>query len=593
VIAFLQPLGLVALVAVAVPPLLHLLGRRRPAAVPFPAVQYLSETAREHSRRLRIRHLVLLALRMLVLALVALAAARPVTRAIAGRVHPSTALALVLDNSLSSGSVSAGRRQLDRLVERARAVVQEVAPGDELWLVLADGIPRRLTPSDARAAVASAEPLSIRLDLSEAVRAAGHVLERRGFPLREIVVLSDLQATAFSPGDTVAAPVLLLAPPAPSENRSVDGATAAPVVWSPSGKVVARLAGTLAGETAVRLDVDGREVARTVGIAGAVAALDASASVGWHRAEVRLGPDELRADDDWWLAIRGAPPPAVQGDSGAGTFVAAAVGVLLDGGRVVRGNAITLSDRLAPGITVLFPPSDPALVGALNRGLEGRGISLRFGARVDGEWLIAGAGPADGATVTRRQRITGGTVIATADGDPWLVRDGPVVAVGSRLEPAWTTLPLRAGFVPFLDFVLRRVALQEVAIEDARCGEGVAVPTGVRSLAVPGADLPVAGGTVTAPLVPGVYFLLGSTGDTVGALQVNHDPRESRLAPAPPAAVRAALGADARVLSASGLERELFGGARRAELAPWLLVAALVLLVVELAVATWGAVRTP
>jgi hypothetical protein len=52
VIGFLQPLALLGLAAVAIPPLLHLIGRRLPPTVVFPAVRYLTATEREHSRRL-------------------------------------------------------------------------------------------------------------------------------------------------------------------------------------------------------------------------------------------------------------------------------------------------------------------------------------------------------------------------------------------------------------------------------------------------------------------------------------------------------------------------------------------------------------
>ena len=120
VIGFLQPLALVGLVLGAIPPLLHLLGRRRPPTVVFPAIQYLTATEREHSRRLKLRNLLLMLLRVAVIVLLVLAAARPVIRVGGGSSHPPTSLGLVLDNSLSSSAVVAGQRTLDVLKERAR-----------------------------------------------------------------------------------------------------------------------------------------------------------------------------------------------------------------------------------------------------------------------------------------------------------------------------------------------------------------------------------------------------------------------------------------------------------------------------------------
>ena len=134
-ISFLQPLALFALAAASIPTLLHLLGRRLPPVVVFPAVRYLTATEREHSRRLKLRNLLLLILRTLVIVLLVLAAAHPVARIGSGSSHPPTAVAVVLDNSLSSRAVINGERTLTGLVDAARGVLAQLGTGDRLWLV--------------------------------------------------------------------------------------------------------------------------------------------------------------------------------------------------------------------------------------------------------------------------------------------------------------------------------------------------------------------------------------------------------------------------------------------------------------------------
>ena len=103
-VSFLAPLSLFLGAAALVPLLIHLMRRRIGLRVEFPAARYLARAEQEHSRTLRLRNLLLMLLRVLVVLLVAMAAARPVTRWVGGG-HAPTALAIVLDNSLSTSVV--------------------------------------------------------------------------------------------------------------------------------------------------------------------------------------------------------------------------------------------------------------------------------------------------------------------------------------------------------------------------------------------------------------------------------------------------------------------------------------------------------
>ena len=97
---FVAPWALIGLLAAAIPILLHLVQRREPPERAFPAVQYLQDATREHRRRLRFRHWLLLACRTLLIIALVLAAAGPLLRRTVplGR-HAPTAMVLVLDNS--------------------------------------------------------------------------------------------------------------------------------------------------------------------------------------------------------------------------------------------------------------------------------------------------------------------------------------------------------------------------------------------------------------------------------------------------------------------------------------------------------------
>jgi hypothetical protein len=590
---FLQPLALFGLAAAAVPALLHLLQRRQPPTLVFPAVRYLVDAEERHSRKLRLRNLLLLLLRTVLIAAIALAAARPVVPTALGSTHAPSALAVVLDHSLSSGAVVDGEPRIAALQRAARAIGREAGAGDRLWLMGADGTAQQLTAAEWDAAVDALGPVARRLDLGAAVRHAATVVRSQRLP-GAVVVLSDLQATALGDAAEVGAPVVLLEPAAPPANRGVGPVRVEPETWTPGGVVVVDVVGSDTSAAEVRLAVGGRVLGRGLaGAAGSVALPVERIPPGWHAARVELMADELRADDAVSVALHASPPAAATA-IGAGPFVDAALAVLVATGRVRSGRAVVLGDRPEAGCTIVLPPADAARIAAANQALAARGVAGRFGTRQSGEWALeSGLSGLAGGTVRQRYGIDGpGEVLATAGGAPWIVRSGDVVLVASRLEDGWTDLPLLPGFVPFLDALINRVGAGEVWRAAAAPGDAVRLPGSTRRLLLPGGAVAVtAGAPVAAPADPGVYFVSDAGGDTVGVLLVRPDARESDLRTAPLRLTRAALGHARVVADVPALVRAAFSG-RRAELTTVLLVAALALAAVELALASAGGGRS-
>ena len=175
----------------------------------------------------------------------------------------------------------------------------------------------------------------------------------------------------------------------------------------------------------------------------------------------------------------------------------------------------------------------------------------------------------------------------TAGGEPWLVRSGSVLLLGSRLDTAWTALPFQAEFVPFIDVLLNRLARGEVASLEVAAGAAATVPDLV-SAAVKGSQRwPLEGGGLFAPPDTGLYFLVRGT-DTVGALASNPDPRESMLQQASDAQVRA-LWRGATVVPLDEAASAAFAAGARGDLRGPLLWLALVLALAEVGLASvWG-----
>src|SRR5207237_4384119 len=201
-VTFLHPFALLGLAAAAIPALLHLLERRVPPEAEFPPLRYLSEAERQSARRLKLRHLLLLILRTALIVLIVVAAARPLFPAQAGggSLHQPTALAVIFDNSASSGLDVDGRPVLEHLKAVAGGWLVRAPSSDRLWLVLADGVARAGTPDALLATLDSAGVSARRRDVTAAVRAATRLVDAAPFPAREVHVVSDLQRTALGPG---------------------------------------------------------------------------------------------------------------------------------------------------------------------------------------------------------------------------------------------------------------------------------------------------------------------------------------------------------------------------------------------------------
>jgi hypothetical protein len=539
---FAAPWVLAGLVLAGIPILLHLLARRKPPTVLFPATRYLADAAKLHQRRLKLQHLLLLVLRTLLVVTLVLAAAGPSWPTAGIGTHAPTALALIVDNSLSSGVIEGGEPSLTAMQRAARAVLDRAGPEDRLWLITADLVPWAGERDALARRVDSLRPSMSRVELGGAISLAAEILRSADRP-GEIVLISDLQRSALTAtSDSV--PIVVLHPTVgPPANGGLATLSVGSQPWGPDGGTVgvvmsgttdrARPVTITTGEGAPKqllVRSGGQASVRLTGIAS-----------GWGTVEAALDPDELRADDRRSVAIRVSPPARVAWRA-TDRYLATAAEVLVQNGRIAAGGEVTFGS-LGSGASVVLPPADPAELGALNRALAAKGSRWRFG-DPDLTPAVTDSGPWLGRErVIRRHKLSfqGGApsdILVTVGGEPWAVRTGRIVLLGSRLDPEWTGLPLSAGFLPFVDGLLNRAARGDLASLTAAPGDRVAVPDRVDAVVAGPERWTVEGGAPFRPLRPGVYFLLAD-GDTVGTVSVNPDPRESDLTPATDAEVTA------------------------------------------------------
>ena len=135
-IGFVSPLWLWALGALAIPLAIHLWRRQTPRIERWAAMQFLRSALEQNSRRLRFESLLLLFIRCLLLALLALAVAEPFQEsdsAVAAgsrRVHK----VLVLDGSLSMSAKTGAESRFDLARKLAREIVHQSSAGDSFNL---------------------------------------------------------------------------------------------------------------------------------------------------------------------------------------------------------------------------------------------------------------------------------------------------------------------------------------------------------------------------------------------------------------------------------------------------------------------------
>ncbi len=203
--SFLNPILLGGLAAVSIPIVIHLLNRRKFRRVTWAAMRFLQNAIEQNQRRLRIEDMILLALRCLLLALLALALARPaiLSEAAAGLGQSKVTGVIILDNSRSMGVSDGVATRFAKAKKAAEDVLDAMSAGSATAVYLASDLVQKVIPeptfdlSLARKAVREA-PLSDRgTEIMPALQAALDALRDRLAVRREIFLITDGQAAGW------------------------------------------------------------------------------------------------------------------------------------------------------------------------------------------------------------------------------------------------------------------------------------------------------------------------------------------------------------------------------------------------------------
>jgi uncharacterized membrane protein len=194
----------------AIPLLLHLSRSRRTRKMRFSTTRFFTEQFLRSYRMSRLKELLLLACRMGLCALLAMALAQPLLQTRADSFLEGSgarSVVLVLDNSASMGYTEGGTTLLERARAAAREVLAGLKPGrDRASLVLAGrqaSGPEVLSPEptpdlgDVLQAVNSVQAAALGTDLHGAVTRAEGILAGHANAGKQVYVFSDLQDSGW------------------------------------------------------------------------------------------------------------------------------------------------------------------------------------------------------------------------------------------------------------------------------------------------------------------------------------------------------------------------------------------------------------
>jgi uncharacterized membrane protein len=200
--SFINPLFILGGLAAAIPILLHLIKREHARKIEFPTLMFLRRISKKTIRYQKLRHLLLLLLRVLAFALIVLAFMRPYherTHSAAAGEPASSAHIILLDNSMSMGF----RNRWERAKTAAADILQKLGPGDKCAILeFSDKVLARTQlsgdPSDALAQIESGIELSDRSTrYGQALNAAGKLASEAGTGRRIIYLVSDFQKNGY------------------------------------------------------------------------------------------------------------------------------------------------------------------------------------------------------------------------------------------------------------------------------------------------------------------------------------------------------------------------------------------------------------
>lgn len=198
--SFLNPLFLFALIAVAVPLLIYLLNVTKPKRIQFSTLAFFDSLKQSALRKIKIKRWLLLAVRTLAVASLAIALAQPFLPAGMGVVDDGQPMVagILVDNSPSMEQVDRNGPYIEQAITIAREIISHKSGDDRVLLNVTNGAGLNLpllSPAAARTETGDIEVMNAGNYLAENLRDMLRQAEEAREPNKIIYVITDGQET--------------------------------------------------------------------------------------------------------------------------------------------------------------------------------------------------------------------------------------------------------------------------------------------------------------------------------------------------------------------------------------------------------------
>ncbi len=199
--SFLNPFLLLGALGIALPILAHLLSRLQVQHTQWAAMRFLNRNVRVRTRQIRLRDLLLLAMRCLALLLLVFALARPSWTKTSWLPGESRAgVVIAVDSSFSMGHGVEGAARFDEAMKRVEVIRSKMAPGDPVTLAVLGGdhrvLLRNMAYDDARfeEALRELKVSAGSLDIANEPKRIAELVADMEAPQKEVYLITDAQA---------------------------------------------------------------------------------------------------------------------------------------------------------------------------------------------------------------------------------------------------------------------------------------------------------------------------------------------------------------------------------------------------------------